>query len=227
MKKVLLFCIAAAVIMVVGIFLIWFNMFPEVYHFRNLTLHYQHKDSADTSEVVLAFRKLELSAVFDSMKSYNIYLCPNAISFNVFAPFSPGSVSNNYITMKAVFLRPLKNFVEKNSEIPRRINTMAGTIATSITLMGLDDNLGVMHVERWKKVGYAEYIGGDSLFSIQSLFKNDTIEPRLIPLIESIKDQFVLTYLLREQGIRFDSLLTLQINRDSILKECFRNGISQ
>ena len=218
MKKLFFLGASFVVIIAVCLFLLWLNMFPNVYHYRNLVLHYQTKEARDTSELALAAQKLQSSIVFDSSKSYNIYLCPSQTSFRVFAPFYPGANATVYESMRVVFLRPLPYSAGGNAESPRRMSSMAGLIATTITRIGLHDDSLASNNARWKSVGYSEYIGDDSIQNTLSLYQPTVNAKELQALIESIKDQIAVTYLMRERRISFDSILTLQISRDSILK---------
>ena len=214
-------------VVAIGLFLFWRNLFPDVCHYRNLTLHYQAKDAADTSELLLAARKMESSIVFDSAKSYNIYLCPSPSSFRMLAPTSPGANATMYENFKVVVLRPSPYPIEQGPELPRRMSTMAGLISTTITRNGLGDDSLASNAARWKSIGYSEYIGGDSLQNTRTLCQSGTTINEPSALLESIKDQLAVTYLLRN-GMGFDSILSRHIHRDSILKIiCESSGVPE
>ncbi|HET6400792.1 MAG TPA: hypothetical protein VFH95_05265 [Candidatus Kapabacteria bacterium] len=228
MKTILIILVALVVVVALGLFLFWRSLFPNTYHYRNLTLHYQTKDASDTSELLLAARKLESSVVFDSAKSYNIYLCPSQSSFRMLAPVSPGANATIYESMNAVFLRPLPYPIEQGTKLPRRMSTMAGLIATTITRNGLHDDSLASNAASWKSIGYSEYIGADSLQNIRSICQSDTTINEPPALLESIKDQLAVTYLMQVERIGFDSIISGQIPRDSILKIiCESSGVPE
>ena len=112
MKKILLFFVALLVILVVGLFIIWSKLFPEVYHFQNWTLHYQSINAEDTSELLIAQRRLNETPVYDSMESYSVYLCPTSVAFDALAPFNRGANSRLSETLNAILLRPLPKYDE-------------------------------------------------------------------------------------------------------------------
>ena len=216
MKKILLFVGLAVFILGVVIYVILkLFLFPNVYLNQNLVVHYRSNVTTDKPNLKIASQKLRLSAVFDSTKSYQIYLCPSVTSFNILAPFNQRSNATVYRSINTIFLRPDMVRINGNAESPQRKSTMAGLIATTVTMTELDDNSHTSSAEDWKKIGYAEYIGGDSVQNAQTLCK--FIGQKQSPLLESIKDQLAVTYLMREKRIGLDSLLSSRIPRDSVL----------
>lgn len=207
----------------IGLYVAALRTFPNSYHYQNLTLHYQAINAEDTSELLIAQRRLHASAIYDSTKSYSVYLCPSSDIFDALAPMSREANATTYQTLNiihnVILLRSILKFdaIEK-ADAPRRNRTISGLIATMAIKISLNDNALASNAASWKKIGYAEYVGGDSVMNAHALCQSSGITKIESPLFESLKDQITVTYLLQEEGIRLDSLFMARIDRDSILR---------
>ena len=220
------------IIIVLALVFIVLVIFPNltIYHHKviygNFRI-YSDKEIDDNIYQILdeVEKKLIRSEIYNEKVKYRMYLSSSIKLYATFVPGQKDAFAAAFPIFKNIFVSQTdikNNKVYRNAEEDNE-RSLSSVLAHEATHILIEKKIGIAGNRKlvtWKKEGYCEYIGGEGAFDLNAGIKmiyNGVNSAS--PAFQYLKYRLLVTYLLNEKKLDFESLVNTTINQNQLEKE--------